>query len=94
MERGINKEELLKLTGKIEMYLQEEIKLQNSIKNILEEMLVNLNDNNSKTLKSRLEILYLDFDISISNKRKYIELILNVIKSYELFADNINEKLQ
>lgn len=94
MNKGINKDEMLKLIEKIEMYRLEEVKLQSNIKSVLENMKVYLKDSNYKTIASRLEMLYLDFDTSISNKEKYVQLILKIISSYEDFENKIVDKLQ
>lgn len=94
MDKGINKDEMLMMIKKIEMYKNEEIKLQSYIKSVLESMKQNLNDTNYKTLDSRLEMLYMDFETSIKNKDNYSRLILNIINSYDNFEENLIDKLQ
>lgn len=94
MNKGINKDEMLALVDKIEMYKIDEIKLQTYIKFILDSMKQNLKDTNYKTLNSRLEMLYIDFETSIKNKDYYSQLILNIIDSYDKFSENVIDKLQ
>ena len=83
MDKGINKNEMLLLADKIEMYRSEELKLQESIKSVLDELKLCIQDDNFKTFSSRLNSLYEDFETSIINKERYTELVLKIVNSYE-----------
>ena len=94
MDKGINKAELLKLVEKIDMYMQEEISLQNQIKTVIDDLNKNLKDKNYNVINSRLSLLYDDFSASIICKKNYKKSILNVISSYENMELSVNTQIK